>query len=729
MKGWAAKAGRLALSLALLVLCLPSAAAASGASHKAHSSAACVGKTVDALRLRRLHGTYARLSWRAPRGSTGAGVAYRVLRAGRTVGQTTHSSIVLRITPGRRTTYTVQVRHSSGGAACSTKLSTAVAFRAPSQVAGLRVIAHTATGVLIGWHAAARGDAPVAGYRIERDGAVVAQTHGLIYELRLSAARAHRVTVAAVDTRGNVGRASAALLIAGAPHAATSGTSPLRQTVQLPLTPDPPSLLAAESVSDTSATLSWNEGNAGGGTITGYVLFQDGAAVGVIHGQSTTVTLASERSYVFTVATLDAQGTMSAPSPELTVLTTHTPPPAPTGLAASQITSQSALVSWTPSTAVSGTIVGYRVFRDGIPVGQASTPEMTLTDLAPSSEYQITVTAVDSLGAISPPTEPLIVHTAEPTPTHGNVQAFLLASTDESFTDLQAHYQQIGVVYPTYFECGAGGAVEGANNALVTNWAVARKILVLPRLNCQNVADEDQVLNEPTAREAMISKLASLCTSDDFQGVQIDFEGAQPSERAPFTAFITLLAERLHAQGDKLSTAVTAKYYNIQTGRAAMYDDAALSGPSDYMFVLDWGVHWSTSAPGSIDEYAWFKRVAEYTATLPNRSKFVLGMPLYGYNWVDGGGPSHPGTAMEYDEIMTLAGELGITPEWEANAQSPHFSYTDSEGARHEVWYVDRQSLGARAQLASTLGLGVGLWRLGTEDQSIWELPQLGGEE
>jgi spore germination protein YaaH len=159
-----------------------------------------------------------------------------------------------------------------------------------------------------------------------------------------------------------------------------------------------------------------------------------------------------------------------------------------------------------------------------------------------------------------------------------------------------------------------------------------------------------------------------------------------------------------------------------------MYDDAALSVPSDYIFVLDWGLHWVTSSPGSIDEYNWFKRVAEYTATMPNLQKFTLGMPLYGVDWPDGGGAQHPGTAMEWAEIVALASQLGATPEWEATARSPHFSYTDSEGVHHEVWYVDQQSLQPRAELASSLGMKVGLWRLGREDQSIWELPQLGGE-
>ncbi len=267
----------------------------------------------------------------------------------------------------------------------------------------------------------------------------------------------------------------------------------------------------------------------------------------------------------------------------------------------------------------------------------------------------------------------------------------------------------------------------GLAHPLVSKWAEARKIEVMPRVNCQNVADEERILGDLGARETMISQLAALCETYGYDGVQIDFEGAPPTERKPFTAFITALAERLHAQGDKLSTIATAKYYNIMSGRAAMYDDAALSVVSDYIFVLDWGIHWTTSAPGSIDEMAWFKRVAEYTATLPNREKFILGMPMYGIDWANGGGRANPGTPMEFSEIMDLASQLGVAPEWEELAQSPHFSYTDSSGAPHQVWYTNAQSIGARATLAQSLGLGVGLWRLGSEDQDVWALSPLGG--
>jgi spore germination protein YaaH len=759
-----------------------------------------------ALRLTRLSAQRARLSWKPPAAAS-AGLSYRVQRSGRTVGQTAHGSLVLRVTPGRAMTFSVEARGGVGaGDGCWSKLHSKVPFQGPGRVSGLRVLTHGAGKVTLAWKAASRGDAPVAGYRVVRDAAVVGQTRSRSYALKLSGARAHRVTVAAVDTRGHLGRASSALTIgpggqvlsggaagapsvpsglgaaevseqgatilwlASAPSSArivgyrvykdgravgqTAGNSMRLAHLSFPHTyaitvsaidaskhesarsaplslstahmpPNGPPLIAAEHVTDDSATLSWQAGSANGGAIAGYLLFKDGAPVGIVHGQSATVPLASQHQYTFTVRAQDSYGYLSAPAPNVTVLTTHTPPPPPGGLSASDVTSQSVHLSWTPSSAVSGTIAGYRVFRDGEPLGQTAEPEMTVSNLAPSSEYAFTVVAVDSLGAISEATPPVGVHTAEPVPTSGTAQAFLLATTDQSFHDLEAHYQQVGVVYPTYYECGAGGEVTGKDDPLVTGWAEARRIEVMPRLNCQSSSREAQLLNNTETREKLVENLASLCRTYGYQGIQVDFEGAEPSERNPFTAFITALAAKLHSQGQKLSTIVTAKYYNIPSGRAAMYDDAALSAVSDYVFVLDWGIHWTTSAPGPLDEYSWFKRVAEYTATMPNLSKFVLGMPMYGIDWANGGGSGNPGTALEYENVIALQSVFGALPEWDSTALDPHFSYTDGSGVHHDVWYTNKQSIGERTALAQSLGLKIGLWHLGSEDQSVWELPQL----
>ncbi len=665
-------------------------------------------------------GTRVRIGWRrARRGSYAIG-GYRIMRDGAVVGQTHRLYYTLRASTGRSHRVTVTAVDVRGHLGSPSPTLTIRALRspaarhggggAPSTPGSLSVSDIGDEAATVWWLPSTPGGARIVGYRVYRDDRLIGQTKSTSMRLtHLSSLRTYAIAVSAIDADKRESARTPPF------HLTTSHTPPAG-----------PALISAERVTDTSATLSWQAGGANGARLVGYLLFKDGQPAQVVHGQVVTVKLASQRTYVFTVRALDSAGYLSAPAPNLTVVTTHTPPSTPAGLAAGTLTYNSVALSWLASTAVSGRIVGYRVFRDGIPVGQTSTPGLTLSSLAPSSTYQVTVVAVDSLGAISAPTPALAVQTTPPIQSHGTVQAFLLASTDQSFYDLEAHYQQIGVVYPTYFDCGPAGAVTGRDDPLVTGWAVARGIAVMPRLNCQNPKDENQILNEPAAQQAMISQLASLCATYGYQGIQIDFEGAAPTERNPFTAFITALAATLHAQGDKLSTVVTAKYYNITSGRAAMYDDAALSVPSDYLFVLDWGLHWATSGPGGLDELPWFKRVAEYTATMPNRSKFILGMPMYGIDWPGAGGAGNPGTPLEFNNITALMSAYGIAPEWNAEAADPHFSYLDPNHVQHNVWYTDQQSVGIRVALADSLGLGVGLWHLGSEDQSIWELPGLG---
>jgi spore germination protein YaaH len=664
-----------------------------------------------------------RITWRPARRGSAPVEGYRIRCDGVVAGQTPGRVYIVKLSLSRAHRITVTAVDTRGRLGRPSRaLRIAARTRGKPAAAGgpvsgpgvpgqLSVSEVSEAGATLWWVPATPGSARIIGYRVYRNGALLGQTSQDSMRLtHLSSLRTYHLAVAAVDAN----------------HRESARTPELSlTTTHTP--PEGPALISADRVTDTSATLSWQAGAANGARLVGYLLFEDGVPEGVVDGQVTTVTLASERHYTFTVRALDSYGYLSAPAPEVAVFTTHTPPSTPGDLHSTEVTASSAALAWSPSTPVSGNIVGYRVFRDEIPVGQVSALEIALTELAPSTSYRITVVAVDSLGAISAPTAPLSIETSDPPPTHGNVQAFLLASTDQSFFDLEAHYQQIGVVYPTYFNCGSGGTVTGSDWPLVTGWARAREVAVMPRLNCQNPADEEQILNEPAAGEHMIDQLASLCESDGYAGIQIDFEGAPPAEREPFTAWITALAARLHSIGDKLSTVVTAKYYNVTTGRAAMYNDAALSVPSDYIFVLDWGLHWTTSTPGGLAELPWFTKVADYTATMPNKSKFVLGMPMYGLDWPNGGGSANPATPLEYDNVTAEQGEFGALSEWEPTAAEPHFSYTDSSGVHHDVWYTDQQSLGVRAQLAESLGLGIGLWHLGSEDQSIWELPQLGG--
>jgi spore germination protein YaaH len=75
---------------------------------------------------------------------------------------------------------------------------------------------------------------------------------------------------------------------------------------------------------------------------------------------------------------------------------------------------------------------------------------------------------------------------------------------------------------------------------------------------------------------------------------------------------------------------------------------------------------------------------------------------------------------------MALASQYGATPQWDPATQESHFSYTDSAGVSHEVWFETAQALSGRIDLAKQHGFGnVGVWHLGNEDPRVWSLPQL----
>jgi len=82
---------------------------------------------------------------------------------------------------------------------------------------------------------------------------------------------------------------------------------------------------------------------------------------------------------------------------------------------------------------------------------------MTISNLAPSTAYTFTVMAVDSLGYASTQSAGVTATTQAPLQSTGSAHVFLLASTGASFRDFQAHYQEIGTVYPTYYECDSSG--------------------------------------------------------------------------------------------------------------------------------------------------------------------------------------------------------------------------------------------------------------------------------
>jgi spore germination protein YaaH len=546
-------------------------------------------------------------------------------------------------------------------------------------------------------------------YRVLRNGHVVAQTRHRALRLGVKLGHVQRFTVIPLSARGHATRCGAAARIKVSYR---SPGAPLDLVV---------------TGGETGLQVSWRRGARGDGRLAGYRLLRDGAMVGQTAATTWALPGAANRSYRFAVAAVDSRGHASPPSKPVTIVTGHVPPTPPTGVTVLPVSDSSIGVTWTPTRVDAGRVVGYRVLRDGQIARQVGGTSYVLQNLAPSTDYRIAVVAVDSLGYASAPSSAVVARTQDPVPTAGRAQAFLLASTYGSFADFMAHYREIGVVYPTYFGCTAGAALEGVDDPLVTQWAQAREVKVLPRVNCQRTAVVHQILTDPATRAAWLDRLTALVADQAYDGISIDFEAGPATDRAALSSFIDALGARLHADGKLLSICVSPKTRESFTHpRAGIFDYAHLAQSADWVFVMAWGLHWATSGPGAQDDATWTHQVADYVATMPNPAKFVYGTNLYAMDWPSGGGAAHPATAYEYDDIVPRLPSLGASVVLDPTSDAYHATYTDAGGAPHDVWFPDQGTIGDRIRVAEHDGLGtVGFWRLGREDQRVWDDPLL----
>ena len=100
------------------------------------------------------------------------------------------------------------------------------------------------------------------------------------------------------------------------------------------------------------------------------------------------------------------------------------------------------------------------------------------------------------------------------------------------------------MVYPTYYGCRADYTIAGTNDKLISDWAQARKVKLLPRINCQATAVLHAFLTDPTRRTNVLNQLMSIVTTNNYDGLNIDFESGSDKDRAALTTFIQMLGTR-----------------------------------------------------------------------------------------------------------------------------------------------------------------------------------------
>ena len=234
------------------------------------------------------------------------------------------------------------------------------------------------------------------------------------------------------------------------------------------------------------------------------------------------------------------------------------------------------------------------------------------------------------------------------------------------------------------------------------------------------------VVNDPAAKENLLSNLLTTVQEKNFQGVDIDFEYIRPEDRLPFADFVADVRNLLSPYGYHVSVALAPKTSDTQAGLLYEGKDYRLLGEaadSVLLMTYEWG--YTYGPPMAVAPVNKVREVVEYAVTRIEPSRIDLGIPNYGYDWtlpfVQG---SSRATTVSNQEAVRIAIEAGVPIQFDEVAMSPFFRY-EKEGQTHEVWFEDVRSYREKFSLLPAYGLrGMGYWQIMRFFRPNWLLLQ-----
>ncbi len=220
-------------------------------------------------------------------------------------------------------------------------------------------------------------------------------------------------------------------------------------------------------------------------------------------------------------------------------------------------------------------------------------------------------------------------------------------------------------------------------------------------------------------RKQMLDFLAT----DHYRGVMIDFEAFPRSAQGDYNTLLTELGGDLHARGMKLYVAVPV--------RDDDFNLALIASHVDGIVLMNYDEHFPGAKAGPIASQDWFtENVAAAVRTIP-KEKLLCAIANYGYDWTENvksvAGSVEANRSVQ--EAWLGAGDSEEDIQFDGDALNPHYSYRDDKNHRHDVWFLDGATALNQMRAAQALGIDTfALWRLGSEDHSLWRVWDVPGD-
>jgi len=303
-------------------------------------------------------------------------------------------------------------------------------------------------------------------------------------------------------------------------------------------------------------------------------------------------------------------------------------------------------------------------------------------------------------------------------------------------------YTSDNIPFPVVDAAGVHG-VDRENKILRAINTAKEDTEIFPMVNNYSPTDAifepsvEQFLLDASAQANFVRQIDQfLAANTRYAGITLDFQGIPPDATGAYGQLIQTLYDDLHPRKLKV-------YVNVPVNDNSV--DLQFAGShSDGVVLMNYDQHQTGTDPGPIAGQDWFETNLRNAMKVVPREKIICSIGSYAYDWTTAlptppptrrKGQRAPKAPPANNDILS-ATNLSTQEAWQEASDSeaqitlddaslnPHFAYDDVDAkVRHQVWMLDAVTALNQMRVARALGLQTfALWRLGSEDDSLWKI-------
>jgi peptidoglycan-N-acetylglucosamine deacetylase len=246
------------------------------------------------------------------------------------------------------------------------------------------------------------------------------------------------------------------------------------------------------------------------------------------------------------------------------------------------------------------------------------------------------------------------------------------------------------------------------------------QIRILPMV--QNLIDDKwdadllvRTISDEALRQRLVSALTTFVEQNKFGGVCLDFEEI-PDPKSAYLPNLLRFTQELHA-------AFAPRGWTVM--QAVPFDSTEwnykdFGAANDYLMLMAYDEHWVAAKPGSVASQDWYERNLVNRMKELDPAKTIIAIGNYGYDWTEG---KQDAKEVTVQEAMISARDSDAQITFDADKKNPYFEFDEEDNTHHTVWFLDGVTAYNEMRAASGYNpAGFALWRLGSEDPSIWSV-------